>query len=128
MFATVLATAQVETKNNKNVKNESYVIRTVSVEKTGYKNFVATAYSLRGRTASGEMVRQGIIAADPRILPLGTVVHIDGLGTYIVKDTGGGIKGARIDIWMPSRSNAIQFGRRGVKIKIISMPQKKIRI
>ena len=89
------------------------------------QTYTATAYCLRGRTASGEYVRQGIIAADPRVLPLGTVVTIQGRGTYVVKDTGGAIKGSRIDIWMASCRDAIQFGRRKVRLTVDSKPTRR---
>jgi 3D (Asp-Asp-Asp) domain-containing protein len=82
-----------------------------------YETYIATAYSLRGITASGERVRSGIIAADRRVLPIGSKVHIEGYGNYTVKDTGGKIKGRRIDIWMPSRKQAMKFGRRAVQLK-----------
>jgi len=68
-------------------------------------SYVATAYSLRGRTASGKLVSQGIIAADPRVLPLGSRVHVQAgpwSGEYLVADTGGAIKGRKIDICTPS--------------------------
>lgn len=85
-------------------------------------DFDATAYCLRGRTASGVDVRPGMIAADPRVLPLGTVVHLRSgsyTGTYTVMDTGGRIKGRRVDVYVPSHKEAMQFGRRQVKIKVI---------
>lgn len=87
--------------------------------------FTATAYSLRGTTSSGETVREGIIAADPKVLPIGTVVYIEGMGEFVVKDTGGAIKGNKIDIWMPSTSRAIKFGKKKVKVRVISKPDKK---
>ncbi|MBK9163737.1 MAG: hypothetical protein IPM21_07480 [Acidobacteria bacterium] len=83
--------------------------------------FVATAYCLRGRTASGAMVRRGIIAADPRVLRLGTKVYIDGggqSGEYLVADTGGAIKGNKIDIWMASCADARRFGRRTISLSL----------
>jgi 3D (Asp-Asp-Asp) domain-containing protein len=88
---------------------------------------VATAYVLRGITASGERVREGIIAADPKVLPLGTVVEIRGMGRYVVKDTGRLIKGRRIDIWMPKRADAIQFGKRTVYLTVVSRPERRKR-
>jgi 3D (Asp-Asp-Asp) domain-containing protein len=81
--------------------------------------FSATAYCLQGRTAMGHGVRRGIIAADPRVLKLGSRVTINGggySGTYLVSDTGGAIKGKRIDIWVPNCSEARKFGRRTVQI------------
>jgi 3D (Asp-Asp-Asp) domain-containing protein len=93
-------------------------------------NYVATAYSLRGRTASGMMVSRGLIAADPRVLPLGSRVKLELAGyhgEYLVADTGGMIKGKRIDIWIPSSREAMRFGRRTVKLTVLSYPAKKPR-
>ncbi len=84
--------------------------------------FHATAYCLKGRTASGVTVRPGIIAADPSVLPIGTVIHLRSgqyTGTYTVMDTGGRIKGRRVDVYVPTYREAIQFGRRQVRIKVI---------
>ncbi|HYG80906.1 MAG TPA: 3D domain-containing protein [Pyrinomonadaceae bacterium] len=85
--------------------------------------FTATAYSLRGRTASGRQVSRGIIAADRRVLPLGTRVRLTAgsySGEYLVADTGGAVRGRKIDIWMPSTSEAMRFGRRPVKLTILT--------
>ena len=89
----------------------------------GASPYVATAYSLRGRTASGRMVSRGLIAADPRVLPLGSRVRLDHpgySGEYLVADTGGSIRGRRIDIWTPSSGEAMRFGRRTVKLTVLS--------
>lgn len=88
--------------------------------------FTATAYSLRGRTASGRGVTRGIIAADRRLLPLGTRVRIDAghySGEYLVADTGGAVRGRKIDIWVPSTGEAMRFGRRGIKLTVLSRPR-----
>ena len=126
MSFTVLANAQVETKNNKNV-TKSYIVKTVSVESTAYKSYVATAYCLKGKMANGQRVSQGSVAVDPRIIPLGSTIDILGLGTYTARDTGGLIKNTRLDLWMPSCSQAIKFGRRTVKVRVISKPVRKIK-
>jgi 3D (Asp-Asp-Asp) domain-containing protein len=87
------------------------------------QTYVATAYSLRGRTASGKPVNRGLIAADPRVLPLGTRVRLEAgsfSGEYEVADTGGGVKGRRIDIWIPTSREAMHFGRRAVKVTVLS--------
>ena len=81
--------------------------------------FVATAYCFSGRTAMGHPVRRGLIAADPRVLKLGSKVVISAgpwSGTYLVSDTGGAIKGKRIDIWVPGCAEARKFGRRTVQV------------
>ncbi|MBK6315320.1 MAG: 3D domain-containing protein [Blastocatellia bacterium] len=84
--------------------------------------FLATAYCLKGQTASGVTVRRGIIAADPKVLPLGSVVRIQAgsySGIYTVMDTGGAIKGRKIDIYIPTRKEAIVFGARKVKVEVL---------
>jgi len=81
--------------------------------------FRATAYCLKGRTANGGGVRRGIVAADPRVLPLGSQIQLNAgsySGTYTVADTGGAVKGRKLDIWVPSCSEAIRFGRRNVMV------------
>ncbi|HVG22114.1 MAG TPA: 3D domain-containing protein [Blastocatellia bacterium] len=91
-------------------------------EKGDLQDFHATAYCLKGRTASGENVRPGIVAADPKVLPLGTVVHIRAgryTGTYTVMDTGGRIKGRILDVYVPTYQEAVAFGRRQIKIKVL---------
>lgn len=93
-------------------------------------NYVATAYSLRGKTASGRMVSRGLIAADPRLLPLGSRVRLEHpgySGEYVVADTGGMIRGKRIDIWTPSSGEAMRFGRRTVKLTVLSYPARRAR-
>ncbi|RPJ56673.1 MAG: hypothetical protein EHM23_22925 [Acidobacteria bacterium] len=87
-----------------------------------YSHFVATAYSVRGTTASGVFVNTGIVAADPKVLPIGSVIEMkfgDHSNIYTVLDTGGFIKGNRIDIYVPDWEQAIEFGRRPVKIRVL---------
>lgn len=87
-----------------------------------YIHFVATAYSVRGTTASGVSVNTGIVAADPNVLPIGSVIEMRlgaHSGIYTVLDTGGFIKGKRIDIYVPSSDQAVEFGRRQVKIRVL---------
>src|SRR5687768_8781178 len=89
------------------------------------ETYVATCYSLRGRTASGKMVAKGLIAADPRVLPLGSRVRLDAgsySGEYLVADTGTLVRGKRIDIWIPTSREAMRFGRRTVKLTVLSFP------
>jgi 3D (Asp-Asp-Asp) domain-containing protein len=86
------------------------------------KSFRATAYCLKGRTASGGSVRRGIVAADRRVLPLGTRIQISAgaySGTYTVADTGGAVKGNKLDIWVPSCAEANRFGRKNVGVSVL---------
>jgi 3D (Asp-Asp-Asp) domain-containing protein len=83
---------------------------------------VATAYCLNGRTASGVFSKYGIIAADPIYLPIGSIVRIRGgeyTGLYSVLDTGAKIKGRKIDIYLASGREAMQFGRRDVTLEVL---------
>lgn len=89
-------------------------------------SFRATAYSLHGRTRLGTYVRRGVIAADPRVLPLGSVVQLKAgkyTGVYSVHDTGKKIKGKIVDVWMPSSGEARRFGRRSIKIHVLRLGQ-----
>ena len=99
-----------DSKENKTDKN---------LKVTAYS---ATAYCLKGRTASGGSVRRGIVAADPRVLPLGTRIYMNAgpySGTYVVADTGGAVRGRRLDVWVPSLAEARRFGRRKVTISVL---------
>jgi 3D (Asp-Asp-Asp) domain-containing protein len=101
---------------------------TVSVEEAETpvapaEQYTATAYAFRGRTASGRPVAKGIIAADPRVLPLGTRVRVEAgtwSGLYTVADTGGAVRGRKIDIWVPTTREAFRFGRRKIKLTVLS--------
>lgn len=95
-------------------------------------NFEATAYCKGHTTASGAAVRAGIAAADPRILPIGSVIRVDGVaeqyqGIYSVLDTGPEIKGREIDIYIWSCHEALDFGRRRVEVTVLRLgwPQSK---
>ena len=103
--------------------NKKLVKTTGSVKATGMGAsrgaFSATAYCLSGKTAMGHGVRRGIIAADPRVLKLGSKITVSAgawSGTYLVSDTGGAIKGKKLDIWVPNCSEARKFGRRSVQV------------
>ena len=88
----------------------------------------ATSYSRPGRGASGMGVRFGTIAADPKILPYGTRVRLDAgqySGEYVVTDAGTAIKGRKIDIWLPTFREACRFGRRNVKLTVLSYGGKR---
>lgn len=78
--------------------------------------FQATAYTGGGRTASGTRARVGEIAVDPRVIPLGTTVYVEGFGPLRAEDTGGAIKGNIIDIYMSSNAACRSWGRRNVTV------------
>ncbi|WP_069650470.1 3D domain-containing protein [Caloranaerobacter ferrireducens] len=79
-----------------------------------------------GITAMGTKVRYGVVAVDPKVIPLGTKLYVQSLdgtkdyGFAVAEDTGGAIKGNKIDLFFESRSEALAFGRRKVKVYILS--------
>ena len=90
----------------------------------------ATAYCQSGITRSGEKTRPGVIAADPRVLPLGSTVRIDAPdddhdGVYHVADTGSAVKGQMVDIYMTSCRRARQFGRRTVVVQVLEWGERE---
>lgn len=99
------------------------VFCSMSVQAETVRKFEATAYCLKGITRSGRTVGPGVVAVDPRIIPLGSIVEILSpsivSGTYIAADTGKVIKGSIIDIWLPTYRDAINFGRRQITVRIV---------
>lgn len=92
---------------------------------------IATAYTLSpsdtgkspshpdyGRTATGHRVRRGVVAVDPRVIPLGTRLYIEGYGFATALDTGSAIKGNRIDVFV--ERDAYKFGVRRVKVYVLA--------
>lgn len=118
-------TKEVNIENNvaETSNDDKLVKKTAIVEKrSNARSFRATAYCLKGRTASGGGVRRGIVAADPRVLPLGTRIYISAgaySGNYTVTDTGGVIKGRILDLWVPNCSEAIRFGRKNISVSVL---------
>ena len=87
-------------------------------------SMVATAYTAEcagcsGTTASGRPAGHGIVAVDPRVIPLGTRMYIPGYGHAVAGDTGGAIRGNRIDLGFNSNAQAFQFGRRSITVYLI---------
>ncbi|MFV0440685.1 MAG: 3D domain-containing protein [Lachnospirales bacterium] len=73
-----------------------------------------------GITASGAVAQDGTVAVDPNVIPLGTKLYVEGYGLAIAQDTGGAIKGNKIDLFYHSLSEALQFGRRSVKVYVLN--------
>ncbi len=101
-----------------------------NAEPSGGKEFyvTATAYTAycngcSGITHTGINLRANpnvkVIAVDPKVIPLGSKVWVEGYGYAVAGDTGGAIKGKKIDLHVPTKSEAYKFGRRQVKMKII---------
>ncbi|MEG0497808.1 MAG: 3D domain-containing protein [Carnobacterium sp.] len=125
--ATVVDATQPTTEN----KEEATVAPTIvpaPVPSTGKTIVVsATGYStaqpgLSTHTATGINLLQNpmVIAVDPRVIPLGTMLEVPGYGVAIAGDTGGAIKGNRIDIHFPTVGQALSWGRKTITIKILN--------
>lgn len=76
------------------------------------------AYCLTGRTASGTSTCHGTVAVDPSVIPLGTKLYIPGYGWGRALDTGGAIRGNKIDVWFPSSGQCYNWGVRTVTITV----------
>jgi rare lipoprotein A len=94
-----------------------------TAETRTYGRFLATAYCRKGITKSGRRTRRGIVAADPRVLPLGSLIRVYNAagysGEYEVLDTGAKVKGRHIDIYMSRRREALEFGRHRVIVEVL---------
>jgi 3D (Asp-Asp-Asp) domain-containing protein len=89
-------------------------------------DFNATAYCQHGKTRSGVGTRRGIAAADPRLLPVGSVVRLDSSdtrydGIYTVMDTGSKVQGRHIDIFLRDCQEATEFGRQSVTVQVLRL-------
>ena len=100
---------------------EEEAVKEMTVTATAY-----TAYctGCSGTTTIGIDLRanpnQRVIAVDPRVIPLGSKVWVEGYGEAIAGDTGGAIKGNKIDVFIPSQESAMAWGVKTVKIKMIN--------
>jgi 3D (Asp-Asp-Asp) domain-containing protein len=78
--------------------------------------FEVSCHTGKGVTASGRPSSRETVSVDPRVVPLGTRLVIDEVGTRVAADTGGAIKGRRLDIWEPSVAACTRFGRRQLRV------------
>jgi rare lipoprotein A len=110
-----------DTKREQTAAREQPVAREPRAERMAFE---ATAYSLDGKTASGRPSHQGIVAADPKVLPLGTRIRVSDAGPYsgeyVVRDTGRTIKGREIDVYLANDGEAKRFGRKTVQVEVLS--------
>ena len=85
--------------------------------------FTATAYSDKGKTATGAHTREGVCAADPAVLPFGSRIRVEGAGRhsgeYVVKDSGRKIDGHEIDLYIANDAEAKRFGKRQVTVEVL---------
>jgi 3D (Asp-Asp-Asp) domain-containing protein len=102
----------------------AFLLLTSSLYSQRWMKFTATAYSVEGETKSGKQTREGrTVAADPKVLPVGTRIEIRGAGPYsgryMVHDSGPKIKGREVDIFIDNPAEAKKFGRKPVRVRIV---------
>lgn len=101
------------------------VTETSSLASPGTRHaFTATAYCKGHTTSAGVAPRHGVIAGDPSVLPLGSIVEIDAPGdrmdgVYSVLDTGPKIRGRRVDLYLWSCHEALAFGKQRVEVTVV---------
>ena len=78
-----------------------------------------------GITYSGLKVKPGIVAVDPKVIPLGTHLYVEGYGEALAADIGGAIKGNRIDLYYESPKDVARYGKRTVKVYVLDKPRYK---
>lgn len=93
--------------------------KVVEMEATAYTPHRSGGGTGTGLTATGLPAGYGLVAVDPRVIPLGTVLYVEGYGMAIAADTGRAIRGRKIDLCFATRQQAIQFGRRKVRVHIL---------
>ncbi|MEQ2529038.1 DUF348 domain-containing protein [Robertmurraya yapensis] len=107
--------AQTVSRGAENVSKEFYVSSTAyTANCNGCSGTTATGYNLKANPNAK------IIAVDPSVIPLGTKVYVEGYGYAVAADTGGSIRGNKIDVFFSSKSDAYRWGRKTVKIKILN--------
>jgi 3D (Asp-Asp-Asp) domain-containing protein len=105
------------------------VVKKAAAKTAAYKTITVKAYAYTvdckgcsGITATGLNLKKNpsmkVIAVDPKVIPLGSKVYVEGYGYAVAADKGGGIRGNKIDVFMPTKAKAIQWGVRTVKVKV----------
>lgn len=115
----IISLSESNQATSNSVENSSGYLSTYSM--------IATAYTGHGITAMGlKPVRDpnglSTVAIDPSVIPLGSKVYVEGYGYAIASDTGGAIKGNKIDVYMNSNEECFAFGRRTVTVNVIAYP------
>jgi 3D (Asp-Asp-Asp) domain-containing protein len=132
-FVTVLAVSgfvslyEAKTLDSKYAAHQSGLREAAALPSPGARlAFSATAYCKGITTSSGVPAQTGIAAADPSLLPVGSVVEIGALdskynGIYTVLDTGPSVQGRQVDVYMWSCNEALQFGRKPIHLTVLRL-------
>jgi len=132
-IVTVIAAAgfvslyEVTMLDSENAARQSELRAVTAVPAPGARlSFTARAYCKGDVTASGVMPQSGIAAADPSLLPVGSVVHMESFaaehdGVYTILDTGPSVRGREIDVYMWNCNKALAFGRRTIHLTVLRL-------
>ena len=132
-FATIVAALAFVSRYEVTMLDSQYAARQMERRGAGTQPspgarlaFSATAYCRGLTTTSGVAARSGVAAADPELLPVGSVVEVDSIdnrynGIYTVMDTGPSIHGREMDIYMWNCDEAVRFGRRPIHIVVLRL-------
>jgi 3D (Asp-Asp-Asp) domain-containing protein len=118
---------ETTTRDSRYAARQATIAEATSIPQAGAQlAFTATAYCKGETTASGVVVRTGIAAADPGLLPVGTVVRVDMpnsrySGIWTIMDTGPAVQGRLIDLYLWSCHEALAFGRRPVRLTVLRL-------
>ena len=118
---------QTATRDSRSEATATTVVETGVLPQAGARLvFRATAYCKGETTASGVGVRTGIAAADPAILPVGSVVRLETpnprySGVWTIMDTGPAVRGRTVDLYLWNCNEALQFGRRSVRLTVLRL-------
>lgn len=126
---------QTTAPDSRTTASETSIVETTVLPQAGSRmEFTATAYCKGQTTASGVGVRTGVAAADPALLPVGSVVRLETpnprySGVWTVMDTGPAVRGRTVDLYLWSCKEALVFGRRPVRLTVLRLgwnPQNSI--
>ena len=126
---------QATTRDSRTAASEISLVEATVLPQAGSRlQFTATAYCKGETTASGVGVRTGVAAADPALLPVGSVVRLETpnprySGVWTVMDTGPSVRGRTVDLYLWSCKEALVFGRRPVRLTVLRLgwnPQNSI--
>ena len=118
---------ETTTRDSRYAARDAARAETTNLPQAGARlQFTATAYCKGETTASGVGVRTGVAAADPQLLPVGTVVRVDTpnprySGIWTVMDTGPAVQGRTVDLYLWSCTEALAFGRRPVRVTVLRL-------
>jgi 3D (Asp-Asp-Asp) domain-containing protein len=118
---------QTTTRDSRVAASDSSFVETAVLPQAGSRmEFTATAYCKGETTASGVGVRTGVAAADPALLPVGSVVRLETpnprySGVWTVMDTGPAVRGRTVDLYLWSCKEALQFGRKKVRLSVLRL-------